>query len=230
MSDKKTPRVSGAPTPGHQANTPSVPLPTGRRGRASYAERRAAQERAERRRQQMTRWSAAAVVGVCIAIVALLFVANRTVTPAGAQTQDGISCDTTGHDTQVHYHQHLRMVINGKDMALPAQIGIYQDPDPTKSCLYWLHTHDTTGVIHVEAPKDGTYTLGNLFKIWGQPLSATQLMVYKTDASHSIKAYVNGALYKGNPADIQLKLHSVLTLEYGPPFVAPQPYKFSPNE
>jgi hypothetical protein len=82
-----------------------------------------------------------------------------------------------------------------------------------------MHTHDaSTGVIHVEAPREGNYTLGQFFAIWGQPLSSTQLLDRTTDAEHTIRATVDGEPYTGDPTQIPLTDGTVIILEYGPPF------------
>ena len=51
----------------------------------------------------------------------------------------------------------------------PNGFAIYGD------CDYPLHTHDTSGKIHVEADAPSTFTLGQLFAIWGQPLSYSNI-------------------------------------------------------
>ena len=46
-------------------------------------------------------------------------------------------------------------------------------------CYYWLHVHvhvhAQDGVIHIESPAGHTYTLGQFFDLWRQPLSANQV-------------------------------------------------------
>ena len=68
-----------------------------------------------------------------------------------------------------HDHAHLAVFVNGAQRTVPAFIGI----KPDGSCLYWLHSHTPDGVIHMESPEQRSFTLGNYFDIWGQPLSAT---------------------------------------------------------
>src|SRR5579859_425038 len=80
---------------------------------------------------------------------------------------DGISCDFAEASTY-HVHAHLSIVVDGKEVAgPPANTGIHFE----HLCLYWLHTHDSSGIIHIEAPHRISPTLGNFFDIWGQPLS-----------------------------------------------------------
>jgi hypothetical protein len=43
------------------------------------------------------------------------------------------------------------------------------------SCFAWLHTHSADGIIHTESPVTRTFTLGEFFDVWGQPLSSRQV-------------------------------------------------------
>ncbi len=120
-----------------------------------------------------------------------------------------------------HVHAHLNIFIEGKQVNLPAQIGI-----PNGECVYWLHTHDLSGVIHIEAPEKRTFQLGTLFDIWGQPLSAIQVASYTTDSIHTFTFYVNGQEYTGDPRQIPLEAHTNIDIELGPPYPTPQPYQY----
>src|SRR6185369_5291791 len=69
--------------------------------------------------------------------------------------------------TALHIHQHLDIYVNGRRVPLPAGIGI----DELDGFISPLHTHDTSGVIHVESPKVETFTLGQFFAVWGVRLT-----------------------------------------------------------
>ncbi|HUA09459.1 MAG TPA: hypothetical protein VMA98_09305 [Candidatus Acidoferrales bacterium] len=97
-----------------------------------------------------------------------------------------------------HIHVHLAIEHAGKPVTVPANIGIVQAAGLVL-CLYWLHTHDDSGTIHVEAP-GGNFTLADFFAVWGRPLSPTRLGPYRG----RVRAYVNGAPYKGAPQTIPL--------------------------
>ena len=137
----------------------------------------------------------------------------------GAQAIDGVVCESTER-LEYHVHAHLAIYVNGDQVAVPASVGL------SNQCIYWLHTHDASGLIHIEAPSQQGFTLAQFFAVWGQTLSAGQLMSYKTDSGHQIQAYVNGQPWTGDPAAIPLDAHAVIVLEYGPPFPAPQPFAF----
>jgi hypothetical protein len=147
--------------------------------------------------------------------------ATRAGTPISlAQTVDGIPCE--GAEQLIyHVHAHLTIVANGQPVVVPANIGIVDS-----QCIYWLHTHDTSGVIHIEAPAARQFTLGTFFDIWRQQLSTTQVLGFTTDAAHSLQFFVDGKPYTGDPRQIPIGPYTRVTIEYGPPFVAPPSYDF----
>ena len=129
------------------------------------------------------------------------------------QPIDGMTC---GAETLIfHIHAHLAMFVDGQPRMVPAGIGI------PGSCLYWLHSHTSDGVIHMESPVQRTFSLGNYFDVWGQPLSATQV----GPATGPVTAYVNGQRYSGNPRDIPLEAHTNVQLDVGAD-VAPKTFTF----
>jgi len=137
----------------------------------------------------------------------------------GGPTIAGIPCER-GERLNYHVHAHLAIFVDGEQVEVPQQIGIRD------TCLYWLHTHDASGIIHVEAPSVRQFTLGQFFQIWGQPLSSTALLDRKVDAQHEIRAFINGEQVKDDPANIPLEAHAVIVVEYGPPFPPPPPFEF----
>ena len=132
-----------------------------------------------------------------------------TATKATGKTVDGISCDTT-EQLVYHIHAHLTVFVNGAARQIPAAIGIpgaQAENTPTGpfiasgSCFYWLHTHAADGIIHIESPVHRTYTLGDFFDIWGQPLGPDQV----GPARGPVTAIYNHQVYRGNPRNIPLR-------------------------
>lgn len=151
------------------------------------------------------------------AFAALLFAA--AVAPAGAAASgapvDGIRCDRA-EGAVFHIHQHVAIFARGKAVPIPEDVG----RPLLGSCLYWIHTHTPDGLVHVESPTFRTFTLGNFFDIWGEPLSATRV------ASAGVKrgelhVFVDGHRYAGDPRRIELSQHTDITLEAGPPYAKP---------
>jgi hypothetical protein len=153
-----------------------------------------------------------------------------TATVAKGQDVDHISCQSSER-TLFHIHAHLTVFVNGSARQIPAAIGIpgaQGQNTPTGqfitggTCFYWLHTHAADGIIHIESPVRRTYTLGQFFDEWGQPLGPHQA----GPATGHVVALYNGQVYQGNPRDIPLNAHAQIQLEVGTPLVAPQHITF----
>ena len=117
----------------------------------------------------------------------------------------------------MHIHQHLVILDHGKPIAIPANIG---RPDNVQ-CLYWLHTHTPDGIVHIEAPMDRKFTLGDFFAIWKQPLSKTRAATATAAKGSTLKVYLNGKAYAGDPNKIELTAHADIVIIAGPPFTKP---------
>ena len=107
--------------------------------------------------------------------------------------------------TAIHVHPHLQISINGQNVAVPAGVGIVR----SGTCFEPLHTHDASGVIHVESPNTSTpYTLSEFFQIW----NATYHTVTINGANHPIIFNSNDILGFGADAN-----HKVVLLVDGTP-------------
>ena len=135
---------------------------------------------------------------------------------AMGQAINGISCDAQ-EGARIHIHQHLVIFDHGKQVDIPFNVG----QQPARRCLYWLHTHTPDGIIHIEAPVNRSFTLGDFFAVWGQPLSKTQAASAKATAKSPLRVWVDGKPYKGDPAKIKLSAHTDIVIEAGPPFPTP---------
>ena len=114
------------------------------------------------------------------------------------------------------------MYVNGALRPVTPGIGIVepqnqQGANPpfygATNCYYWLHVHTQDGVIHIESPTTSTYTLGQFFAIWGQPLTKTQV----GPASGTLTMFVNGKPYTGDPAAIKLGSREDVQIDVGTP-------------
>ena len=132
---------------------------------------------------------------------------------------DGVHCDAL-EGTAYHIHAHLEIFGAGRQVTIPAGVGIPSD------CYYWLHTHDDAGIIHVEAPNSIHPTLGDFFDIWGQPLSRRRVADLSVTRGHAMLVYENLKPYAGNPRGIILRDHMNITIEITPPFRPPSNYDF----
>lgn len=114
---------------------------------------------------------------------------------------------------------HLELFARGRVVIVPAGIGISpplvrRGPYVLEGrCSYPLRTREPTGVI--EVARGERHTLGELFAVWGKTLSATRLLAFRTDATHPVRAYVDGRPHRGSPAAIVLRRHAEIVLELG---------------
>ncbi|MCT9093071.1 hypothetical protein N4G70_30010 [Streptomyces sp. ASQP_92] len=107
-----------------------------------------------------------------------------------------------------HTHTHLDVLVDGRPVTVPASIGI----DAPRRLISPLHTHDTSGVIHVESPKRAKFTLGQFMTEWRVPLSADRIGGLHAGGGRHLKAYVNGRAVTGNPAAIVLRERDEIAL------------------
>ncbi|HEY7227366.1 MAG TPA: hypothetical protein VH481_04510 [Nitrososphaeraceae archaeon] len=136
---------------------------------------------------------------------------------------DGIKCDGI-EQLDFHYHAHLNIFVNGSPYLIPGGIGI-KLPD----CIYWLHTHDASGLIHIESPQNNTFKLGQFFDICGQKFNNSQIFVLKADNStdRTLTVYLNGTTFnRTSYRDIPILNRQDIVIIYGvrPPEI-PQ-YRF----
>lgn len=128
------------------------------------------------------------------------------------RTISGIPCDTL-EQTNYHIHAKLEIYVDGVEKQVPRNIGIIPGV-----CSYWVHTHRDPGIIHIEAPDRRTFTLGQFFDVWGQPLSRSAVWDVAIDEGKELRVYVDGELYLRDPRSIELLDNRVITLDIGPPF------------
>ena len=127
----------------------------------------------------------------------------------------------TNEGEVVHIHQHLDIYVNGKKVTVPSQIGIYDGQFLTE-----LHTHDATGIMHVESPTKRTFDLAQFFGVWGVRLTPSCVGGYCKELT-PWRLYVDGKPYQGDPRALELKAHQEIAIVIGtPPKAIPSKYKF----
>ncbi len=140
---------------------------------------------------------------------------------------DGIQCDAS-EQVVYHVHTHLAVYVDGRLRPIPAGIGLVQPAIAAETqdgpfygatkCYYWLHVHAQDGIIHIESPTTKSYSLGQFFAIWRQPLNVRQVAGVKG----KLTIWVNGNRYVGNPAHIRLGFHEDVQIDVGAPLVGPK--------
>ncbi len=175
------------------------PPPEGPGGSGTKARvRRRELERQRHRRRQAVFY---ALLGATVVVVAAgLVVFARPVAPPAAPPGN------TGpiiSNEPMHIHPHLALFRDAQAATLPEDIGRnparwvdhtldgYADTSAA-TAVSPLHTHDTTGDIHVESRVTRDYTLGEFFAVWGQPIGPTDTVELIPDAAHNLTMTVDG--------------------------------------
>jgi len=122
---------------------------------------------------------------------------------------------------EVHYHAHVDIIANRNQITVPAGIG-FVISNGTATGITVLHTHDPSGILHIESASNEAFSLGQAFTEWGVALNANQVGGFKTDRAHVLRTYVNGRRFTGDPATIRLEPHLEIALWYGPSGTKPR--------
>jgi hypothetical protein len=127
-----------------------------------------------------------------------------------AQRLHEIGIPAGGKET-FHIHAMVHIYVNGLLSPLPANIGL----DSAKGLESSLHTHDSTGIIHMEAPHPYRYTLGDFFSVWGVKLGPAQVGGLSGYGGDHLHFYLNGRPLR-DPAALVLQKGDSVVIGYGP--------------
>lgn len=125
----------------------------------------------------------------------------------------------TAEGQVLHIHQHLDVYVDGRSVQIPANLGI----DASGAFISPLHTHDTTGIMHVESPTASSFSLGQFFAVWGVRLSATCIGGDCAGSGKVLRAWVDGKPLNADPTRIVLAEHQEIVVAYGTPAQMPKP-------
>lgn len=241
-----------AKTKGSTAGSAGPKISAAQGAGLSGANRRERKEEARRQREAIRRKIArrhyyrvlGAVVAALLVIGAIVFFATRpkekvaagelpglittTNTTLWAANTDelgarvealGLPALTASEGAVIHIHQHLQITIDGRDVAIPQDIGI----DQARQQLAAIHTHSADGVIHVESPVSRTFTLGEVFGVWGLKFTPTSIGGYHDGGGKTLEVFVDGQRYQGDPTKLALKNHQVILVTFGTTSEVPIP-------
>jgi hypothetical protein len=138
-----------------------------------------------------------------------------------------------------HDHVHLDVIVNGRKVIIPAGVGQIEPvdrgpgpcPPPPENraigdCapghfvtanvgLSPLHPHSTSGIIHIESDRRGTFTLGQFFDEWGVRFNARCLGGYCTGNGKELRVFVGGKRVSGDPRRIVLTNRQEIAVVFG---------------
>jgi hypothetical protein len=90
-------------------------------------------------------------------------------------------------------------------------------------CSYPIRTREPTGVLEVEPGRQ--YVLGDLFRLWGQPLARGRIASFEGE----VEAFVGGRRWNGDPRRIPLRRHAQIVVEVGGHIPPHRSYRFPPG-
>jgi hypothetical protein len=118
----------------------------------------------------------------------------------------------------LHIHSHLALFVDGEPVAVPADIGLSQTEHSP------LHSHDETGVVHIESANAGSiFTLGEYLDVWGVRLSDSCLGGYCADGERTLHVFVDREPFAGDPRAIELSDRQLITIAFGTEADVPDP-------
>jgi hypothetical protein len=190
--------------------------------------------------------------------------------PNGSAPVDGMSCaqvteGTSYPQTQFSQHAFVGIMNNGTWEALPQAIGMVNPQPPTtpypgnpnghpsdtyavevSQCEYNMHTHDYSGLVHIEdetlaqtnTSMPSYATLQALFDLWGAQLGASGITAGTSTLTGPVSIYVGTpsgrnsqnndevnsyTLYTGAAKDLQFSKHMAVWIVVGTPPAAGLP-------
>jgi hypothetical protein len=110
-----------------------------------------------------------------------------------------------------HIHAMLHIYVNGLLSPVPADVGI----EVSKQHETSLHTHDSTGIIHMETNHRYPFTLGDFFSVWGVKLGPAQVGGLTGLGGDHLHFYLNGKTL-ADPGAYVMRNGDSIVIGYGP--------------
>jgi len=111
-----------------------------------------------------------------------------------------------------HVHAHLDLLVDGHQVVIPPDVGI----DVAAQQLSPLHTHDASGILHIEADNTDPVYLGQFFVEIGYPLHGSCFGTVCAGPGETLRVYLDGKPYSGDPARLVLDDHQEIVVWIGP--------------
>lgn len=105
---------------------------------------------------------------------------------------------------KLHIHSELKIIIDGEKKLIPANIGA------SEGILRPVHTHDSSGEIHMEGSCERGFTIEDFFTIWEKEFNSQCIF---NKCSGELKMTVNGVKNKEFENYI-MKDHDNIIIEY----------------
>jgi hypothetical protein len=118
----------------------------------------------------------------------------------------------------LHHHIQLYISVDGQPVTVPMNIGL------SSTAASPLHTHDDTGLVHVEsADPNFAPVLGQFMDVWGVYFTKDCLGDQCNQGDKQVRVYENGQLYTGDPTLMPLTDLTAVVITYGTQDQLPKP-------
>jgi hypothetical protein len=134
-----------------------------------------------------------------------------------------------------HDHLHLDVIVDGRRVTVPAGVGLAEPvdrgpcpsaPDASGDCATKqsffgavanspLHTHSPSGIIHIEADRHVSFTLGQFFDEWGVRFDSSCIGAYCTGSGGKLRVFVGGKRVTGDPRRLVLRNRQEIAVVFG---------------
>jgi hypothetical protein len=121
--------------------------------------------------------------------------------------------------TTMHEHANVQIFVHGQNERIPTDIGI----DPAGGTIQSIHTHDNTGLVHLESSESREFTLGDFFGVWGVRFTPSCIGAYCNDGNNRLQVFLDGEEVADNLRDVQLDDQAVIVVTYGTAAELPDP-------
>lgn len=119
---------------------------------------------------------------------------EETELPSTADEPDPIALECLDHSGLArHDHSNLNIYLDGQQRLIPAQVGINTDICNGESeNMHAVHTHDSTGKLHIESNTNIDIPIGVFFDIWGVHFNETGIFEYRVNETYELIMSIDG--------------------------------------
>ena len=120
--------------------------------------------------------------------------AEETNSTSTADNPDPIALECLDHSGLArHDHSNLKIYLDGQQRLIPANVGINSEICNGESeNMHAVHTHDSTGKLHIESNTDIDIAIGVFFDIWGVHFNETGIFEYRVNETYELVMTIDG--------------------------------------
>ena len=129
---------------------------------------------------------------------------------------DPISRDCLDHDGLArHDHAVLKIFINGEQELIPANIGIMTEIcNQQNEEMHAVHTHDSSGRLHIESNEPIDIPIGVFFDIWGHHFDETGIFEYRVNSTHELIMTVGDTVVESYDDYLLVNTSDIIEIRY----------------